>query len=329
MTFDRTSEVQRGVLFGTAAYVVWGVFPLYLPLVHAAGSLEILAHRIVWSLIALVTLLSIRRRWSSIHALAADRRRLGLLFAAATAIAVNWGIFIFAVNTDHVIEASLGYFITPLVSVLFGVAILRERLRPWQWVAIGLGALAVVVLTVDYSGLPWMPLVIAVTFGTYALLTKLANAPAVESLAVQMMVLFAPALVYVLALEAHGAGTFVDVSLAHALLLIGTGVVFTTVPFILFSAAVVRVPLTVIGMLQYLNPAMQFLIGILIVNEDMPQSRWLGFGLVWAGLLILTVDSLRAPRASQVGRHVGTPTSSTGDAAAIPVPRPPPTVRAP
>jgi chloramphenicol-sensitive protein RarD len=288
-------EHRAGVGYGLAAYLIWGLFPLFFPLLKPAGAVEILAHRIVWSLAAVVGVLAVGRNFRSFAAVVRDRRRVLLLVVAALLIAVNWGTFIYAVNSHHVIESSLGYFITPLVSAAFGVFFFRERLRPQQLVALGLGTCAVAVLTIDYGRLPWIALILAVSFGLYGLVKKIANVGAAESLAVETLVLFAPAAIYLVVLEAEGHGTFASDGAGHALLLTAMGAV-TAVPLLLFSAAVTRIPLTVIAMLQYITPTLQFLVGLLIAGEAMPPSRWIGFGLVWLALVALTTDVLRAAR---------------------------------
>jgi chloramphenicol-sensitive protein RarD len=289
------SERRKGLVYGAAAYVLWGAFPLFFPLLKPAGAGEILAHRIVWSLIAVAAVLGARSGFRGLVAAARDRRTLGLLAIAAVLIAVNWGTFIYAVNSDHVIESSLGYFITPLVSVLFGVLVFREHLRPRQIAALAVGAVAVAILTLDYGRLPWIALTLAASFGTYGLVKKLARVGAAESLALETLVLLVPAFGYIVALEAAGSGTFAHGSGGHALLLVLSGPI-TAVPLLLFSAAVTRVPLTVIGMLQYLAPVLQFAVGLLIVGEAMPATRWIGFGLVWLALVILSLDGLHATR---------------------------------
>src|SRR4051812_31889932 len=235
----------------------------------------------------------------SLRAVLRDRRRLWLLSGAALLIAVNWGTFIYAVNSNHVIESSLGYFITPLVSAAFGVIVFRERLRPWQLVALGLGTVAVGLLAIDYGRLPWIALTLALSFGTYGLLKKLAGVGAAESLAIETLVLLVPAFVYLVVLQATGSGTFTHHGAGHALLLIALGPV-TAVPLLFFAGAVTRVPLTLMGMLQYLAPVLQFLVGLAIVGERMPASRWIGFGLVWAAIVVFSVDGLRASRRARL-----------------------------
>jgi chloramphenicol-sensitive protein RarD len=275
-----------------------GAVPALLPLLEPAAPVEILAHRIVWSLVAVLIVLAVVRKLGALLVLFHDRRRALLLVAAALLIAANWGIFIYAVNSEHVIEGSLGYFINPLVSAAFGVVVFRERLRRGQLVALALGALAVAVLTLDYGRLPWIALALAVSFGTYGLVKKLAGVGAAEGLALETMVLLAPAIGYLAVLEAGGDSTFTHVSAGHVLLLLAVGPV-TALPLLFFSGAVTRVPLTLIGMLQYITPVLQLLVGLLIAGEAMPPSRWVGFGLVWLALMVLSADGLRAAKRSR------------------------------
>ena len=284
------NEHRRGVAYGVAAYGLWGLFPLYWPLLKPAGAVEILAHRMVWSLAVVVAILAVTRNWAWIRVL--RRRRLCLLTVAALLITLNWGTYIWGVNNAHVVETSLGYFINPLVSVALGVVVLGETLRRLQWVAIGIGAVAVLVLAIDYGRPPWIALVLAVTFGTYGLVKKTAGVGAVEALSVETGVMFLPALAFLGVLQASGDATFGASGGAHAVLLIGAGVV-TAIPLLCFGAAANRVPLSTIGLLQYLAPVLQFLIGVLVFGEMMPASRLAGFALVWLALLLLTYDMLR------------------------------------
>ena len=277
--------------FGVGAYALWGLFPLYWPLLKPAGPIEILAHRIMWSLVVVVVLLVARRTW--VRGLTA--RQMRLLVTASVVISVNWGTYIYAVNSGQTIESALGYFINPLISVVFGVVVFQERLRTGQWAAVGLGAVAVAVLTVDYGRPPWIALVLALAFGVYGLLKKSAAVPSAESLAVETAVMFLPALVFVVALEGRGQAAFGHHGVGNVLLLAGAGIV-TAVPLMLFNSAAIRLPLTAVGMLQYLTPVLQFAIGVFIQHEAMPPSRWAGFALVWLALVALTWDGLRAGR---------------------------------
>jgi chloramphenicol-sensitive protein RarD len=285
---------RRGVLYGVACYLLWGLFPLYWPLLEPAGAIEILAHRIVWSLLVVVTVLAITRSWAWIGPLLRDRRTLGSMALAAVLIALNWVLYIWAVNSEHVVETSLGYFINPVVTVLIGVLVLHERLRPVQWVAIGLGTVAVVVLAVDYGRPPWIALILAFSFGTYGLLKKQVGVTvgAVQSLTVETAVLFVPALTYLVVLDARGDGQLGHSGLGHGLLLASAGIA-TAVPLLFFASAARRIPLSTLGLLQYLAPVLQFLTGVLLYDEPMPPSRLVGFVLVWAALAVLTFDGIR------------------------------------
>jgi chloramphenicol-sensitive protein RarD len=289
------AESRRGFLLGIAAYVLWGLFPLYWPLLEPAGAFEILAHRVVWSLVVMGVLVLALGHGAAFRAVVTDRRVTRLLTLAACLITVNWATYIWSVDNGHVVESALGYFINPLVTVLMGVLILGERLRSWQWVAMGVALLAVVVLSVDYGRLPWVALVLAGSFGSYGLCKKKANAPAIESLTFETLVIGPFALAYVVWLTTRGESNLTSHGAGHLLLFLSTGVI-TAVPLICFGGAAIRVPLTTLGLLQYLAPILQFALGVAYFHEDMPTGRWLGFGLVWVALVILTADSLRHRR---------------------------------
>lgn len=302
------SSSRPGVLYGFAAYALWGLFPLYIKLLDETGAIEILAHRVVWSLVLVLGLLAIARGVGRLRGL--GRRAYGLLALAAALICVNWGVYIWAVNNDHVVETALGYFINPLVTVLLGVAVFGERLRWLQWSALGLAAVAVVILTIGYGQPPWIALALAFSFGTYGLVKKKAGVDALESLAVETAVLFVPALAYLLMLGAAGTGDFGSAGWGTTLLLAGCGIV-TAVPLLFFGAAAVRVPLTTLGTLQYLTPTLQFLLGVLLYHEVVPPVRWFGFALIWTALLILTAEVLvrrRRERRAALDRVVLEPT---------------------
>ncbi|MFC7220273.1 EamA family transporter RarD [Streptomyces polyrhachis] len=290
------------MLYGLAAYGSWGVVPLFWPLLKPAGATEILAHRMVWSLPACLLLLLALRRWSWIGPLLRRPRRLALVALAAAIITVNWGVYIWAVNSGKVVEAALGYFINPLISIAFGVLLLRERLRPAQWAAVATGALAVLVLTVGYGQLPWVALTLAFSFGTYGLVKKRIGLEGVEGFAAETAMQFLPALGFLALIAGRGQSTFASDGTGHALLLAACGAV-TALPLICFGAAAVRLPLSTIGMLQYLAPTLQFALGVLYFHESMPPERWAGFALVWAALSLLTWDALRTARR---GRAAGT-----------------------
>ncbi len=278
-----------------AAYVIWGAFPLYWPLLEPAGSVELLAHRVVWSVITLAVLLVLLRRRRQFRELFTDRRVLGMLTLAAFVITLNWGTYIYGVTNDRVVETSLGYFINPLVTVLMGVLLLGERLRPLQWSAIGIGALACLVLTFDYGHPPWIALVLAFSFGTYGLAKKQAGAEAVECLTFETLLIAPFALAYLGWLSSRGDSSFASEGWGHALLLMSAGLV-TAVPLLCFGAAAIRVPLVTLGLMQYLAPVLQFVLGVFYFHEDMSSGRWIGFALVWVALSIFTFESLRNRR---------------------------------
>ncbi|MFJ9898640.1 EamA family transporter RarD [Streptomyces sp. NPDC091280] len=290
---------RTGLLNGFAAYGMWGLVPLFWPLLKPAGAAEILAHRMVWSLAFVVVALLVVRRWAWIGELLRQPRKLGLVTIAAGFITVNWGVYIWAVNSGHVVEASLGYFINPLVTIAMGVLLLKERLRPAQWAAVGVGLAAVIVLTVGYGQPPWISLCLAFSFATYGLVKKKVNLGGIESLAAETAIQFLPALGYLLWLSAHGEATFAQEGAGHAALLASTGIV-TALPLVCFGAAAIRVPLSTLGLLQYLAPVFQFLLGILYFHESMPPARWAGFTLVWLALVLLTTDAWRTARRGKV-----------------------------
>jgi chloramphenicol-sensitive protein RarD len=285
------NDTRRGAVFGATAYLLWGIFPLYFPLLDPAGAVEVLAHRIVWSLVVVAVLCHVTHRWQSVRAVLTDRGRVLRLAAAAAFLAVNWGVYIYGVTSDHVVDTSLGYFINPLVTVMLGVVVLREQLRRLQWAALGVATVAVVFLAVQAGRLPWIALVLAFSFGTYGLLKKTSHVGALEGLTVETAVLTPLAVVYAVALQASGDGTLTSHGPGHASLLVLTGVI-TAVPLLFFGAAASRVPLTTLGLLQYLAPTMQFLLGVLLFHEEMGPARLLGFALVWAALAMFTVDLL-------------------------------------
>jgi len=297
------TEHRKGFWFGFAAYLGWGVFPLYWPLLKPASATEILAHRIVWSLLFVTALVLILSRLDQLRSVVDDRRRLGFISVGAIVLAVNWGTYIYGVNSDHVVETSLGYFINPLVTVFLGVFVLGERLRRVQWVAIAMAALAVLQLTYDYGRPPWIALVLAFSFGTYGLMKKQAGVGATTGLTVETVILAPVALTYLLIEQARGAAAFGHQGWGHAALLVATGVV-TAIPLLLFGASATRIPLTTLGLLQYVAPMMQFALGLLVFHEQMTPAGWFGFGLVWLALVVLTSESLLNRRRSEASRQL-------------------------
>jgi chloramphenicol-sensitive protein RarD len=286
---------RQGYLFGVLAYLIWGLFPLYWKLLRPSGPVEVLAHRIVWSFVFVALLLTVIRGWRRLGPRLREPRTVGLVVLAGAVIAVNWGLYIYGVNSDRVVETSLGYFINPLVTVLLGVVVLRERLRTTQWVAIGIGASAVAVLTVDYGHVPYLALSLAVSFGSYGLIKKRLGLPATDGLLLESAVVVVPAALYLVVLNNHGEGTVGHVSAGHTALVLVSGVV-TAIPLLLFAGAANRIPLSAIGLLQYLTPMLQLACGVLIFGEPMPAARLAGFALVWAALAVFTADGIRQVR---------------------------------
>ena len=293
------ADLRRGYIYGLGAYFLWGVFPLYWSLLRPASATEVVAHRIVWSLVTMLLLLWKARSFRNLLATARDVRVTGLLTLAACLLGVNWVIFIWAVNVHRVVEVSLGYFINPLFTVVLGVVLFAERLRPAQWVAVAVASLAIAVLTIDYGRLPWIALVLAGTFGIYGLCKKSVGASvgAVDSLAIETAALAGPAMAVLVVMQINGTLTFGHHSAGNTLLLLTTGVI-TSIPLLLFGAAARRLPLSTLGFLQYLAPVLQFTVGVWIEHEAMPTARWIGFALVWVALAILSVESLMHSRRS-------------------------------
>jgi chloramphenicol-sensitive protein RarD len=294
---------RKGLAAGVAAYALWGLFPLYWPLLEPAKPVEILAHRIAWSLVFAVAVVALTGGFAWLRTLGA--RRAGLLTLAAVLVTINWGTYIYGVNSEHVVETSLGYFINPLVTVALAVTVLGERLTRGQGVAVAIASVAVAVLTIDYGRPPWIALILAFSFGTYGLIKKRAGIGGTQSLLFETAVLFVPAVAYLLWLGASGSGTFTTEGGGHAALL-ALGGVCTAVPLMLFGAAAVRIPLATLGLIQYLAPVLQFAIGVLIYTEPMPASRLAGFALVWVALMVFTFDAVRS-RARIPGNAVMAP----------------------
>ena len=292
---------MTGFWSGVAAYTIWGLVPLYWKLLKHVPAIQVLGHRIVWSLAVLIVLVAVLRRGrrrpqDGRSALAfVSRRVVGLYAIAAGLIAVNWFLYIYAVNAGFIVETSLGYYITPLVNVLFGVLFFHERMRPAQWVSIALATTGVVQLTFAYGALPWIAFGLAASFGSYGLAKKKAPLDPVEGLTLETAILAPVAILYLVLLHRTGEGAFLRTGATSDALMIGGGVV-TTVPLLLFAAAVRTVPLSVIGILQYIGPTLQFLLGVFVYEEPFSHSQLIGFSIVWAALAIYAGDSLRARR---------------------------------
>lgn len=287
-------ERTQGLWYGVTAYGLWGVLPLYFALVAAAGAVEILAHRIVWSLVVCLLLVTLLKQWRVLGALVRRPRALAWLAAASLLIGVNWLTFAFAVLSGHALEASLGYYINPLLSIALGVLILGEKLSRLQFAAIGAAIAAVLIMAIAYGSVPWVSLLLATTFALYGYAKNRVGrgTTAVASLTVETAVLVVPALITLAVLGSTGQATAFSLGPGHFWLLLGLGVI-TATPLLFFGAAATRLPLSVVGSLQYIAPTAQFLIALLVFHEPMPPERWAGFALVWVAIGILTVDLFR------------------------------------
>lgn len=283
--------MKQGILAGIAAYVMWGLFPIYWKLLLEVPALEILAHRMVWSLVFTALLLLVGRDWAWLKTALHDRRLLLTYTLAATLLGFNWFTYIWAVNAGYVVESSLGYFINPLVSMLFGVVFLKERLRRGQLVAVALAAAGVLYLTISYGSLPWIALVLSTTFATYGLIKKIAPLGSAHGFTLETLVLFLPALGFLLLQESRGVGAFAHQSALTTTLLAFAGPV-TSIPLLLFGMAARRIPLSMVGFLQYIAPTGQFLLGVLAYHEPFPPARLVGFSIIWAALAVYTLEGV-------------------------------------
>jgi len=287
--------MNKGILSGVAAYTIWGFFPIYFKAMQAAPALQIVAHRLAWSLIFLSVVVTLRRGWGSLRP-ALNKRGLAIYLLAAAVLSFNWLVYIYGVNAGFILEASLGYFINPLVNVLLGVVFLRERLSLSKWIPIGIAAAGVLYLTFSYGSLPWIALALAFSFGLYGLLKKLSPLDSLPGLTTETAIVFVPAVIYLVWVESQGVGAFGHISLVTSLLLAFSGVV-TAVPLLLFSAAARAIPLSTLGLLQYIAPTLQFLIGVLVYGEALTPARIVAFSLIWLALVLLTVGGAYERRA--------------------------------
>ncbi|HPA33097.1 MAG TPA: EamA family transporter RarD [Anaerolineaceae bacterium] len=286
---------NKGVLFALAAYILWGFFPLYFKAIQQVSALQILAHRIAWGFVFTLAVVLVLRQWKEFRASVFNRRTFLIYAGASVVLGINWFTYVWAVITNHVVESSLGYFINPIVSVLLGVIFLRERLRTFQWVAIAMVTAGVVYLTITFGQLPWISLVLAVTFGFYGLLKKIAPLGALHGITLETAVLTIPSLVYLLIVNANGTGTFGHSTPLLDFLLVLSGPV-TAIPLLLFATGARRIPLTTIGLLQYIAPTLQFLLGVLVFHEPFDQTRLIGFMIIWLALVLFSVENLLARR---------------------------------
>ena len=288
------TKFNKGLLFGVSAYIIWGLLPLYWKLVEEAGAYEILAHRGIWSLLICVSLLALRKQLKSAYEMVRSSRTFSLLFLASGLLTINWGVYIWSVTVNRVVEAALGYYITPLINVTFGVLLLREKLRPAQWIAVALAAAGVVILTLGYGSLPWIALVLAISWGSYSLIKKSLNLGALETLSLETIFAFLPNLVFLLIFQGNGSAEFGS-TWTISILLFGAGAA-TVIPLLLFNGSTTRLPLSTVGLLQYITPTIMFVIGIYVNNEDISTTKVLGFAFIWLALAVLSRDLYRSSR---------------------------------
>jgi chloramphenicol-sensitive protein RarD len=288
------SKNKLGLLFGVSAYSLWGAFPLYWPLLEPANPLEIVSHRAVWTLVFCFIVLTATKALKSTLTTLKRPTVAVKLFLSSLLISINWLVYIWATNNEHVVEASLGYYINPLIIIGFGVIFLKEKMRPLQWAAVSIATLGVLVLTFDYGRLPWIALALAVSWGSYGLIKKQLGLGALEGLAIETFISSFFYLAYLIYIGNQGTGQFGQ-SWGLTALLISAGAV-TAIPLLLFNGSTNRLPFTTIGLLQYITPTLQFSIGVWVLNEDMPTARWIGFLIIWAALVALAIDLIRSSR---------------------------------
>lgn len=290
--------MNKGIWSGIAAYVLWGVFPLYWKQVHQVPALEVIGHRIGWSFTFLILYVVVTGQWKEFRAVAFTRKTLGIYFIASVLLTLNWLIYVWGVNAGFIVETSLGYFINPLLSVLLGVIFLRERLRPMQWVPVGIAAIGVAYLTFVYGRLPWIALSLAFSFGFYGFVKKLSPLGSLYGLTLETGLAFPFALAYLIFLQAAGSSAFLHDGTTVDLFLVGAGLV-TTIPLLLFASAAKQIPLSIVGLLQYIAPTLQFMIGVFVYKEPFDQSHLIGFAIVWTALIIFAVESYISNRVMQ------------------------------
>jgi len=290
--FRNQSESTKGTYAGAAVYLFWGSVVLYWPMLEPATAIEILCNRVLWSLLTLLIIVALQKRTKAVIEIFRKKREVFLLLLASILIAANWGLFIWANLNGHILDSSLGYFVTPLLSVLLGVFFFQEKLRSLQWMAIAVATCSLVVFTFSLSGPPWLALSIGATFAAYGYVKKLAQVPAVESLTVETILLTPVAAIYLVLLSLQGNNTFSSFGISHSLWLASAGIV-TSLPLLLFGFAAIRMPLSRLGMLQYLSPTISFIVGLFVFNETMSAERLAGFVITWLALAILSYDVIR------------------------------------
>ena len=299
--------MKHGIWYGVGAYVAWGLLPLYWKGIDAVPAGQLIGHRIVWSFLTLAAVISLLNQWSALRAAISRPGVVRMYGLAAVLITINWFIYVWAVNHGFIVETSLGYFINPLVSVVFGVLVFGEELRQWQWIGVALAGGGVLYLTFAYGALPWIAIVLALSFGSYGAVKKKAPLGSIHGLTIETAILLVPAIVYVLYAERAGEGAFLRQGPAVDALLVSTGVV-TTVPLLMFASALQRTPLSTMGVLQYIAPTLQLLLGVLVYREPFSRTQLIGFVIVWAGLIVFGLDewfSRRVPLAAILDEGAG------------------------
>jgi chloramphenicol-sensitive protein RarD len=288
--------MNKGIWYAIGAYASWGLFPIYWKLLHHVPALQLISHRIIWSFLALIVFILFLRQWSDFRSAAFSLRVFYVYLIAAVLIGINWLTYVWAVNAGHIIETSLGYFINPLLSVSMGVFFLHEHLRPRQWISIGLAAAGVLFLAIVHGSIPWIALTLAFSFAFYGLVKKTAPLGSLYGLTLETGILILPALFFLFISDVNGTGAFLHTGTTADILLAGAGIV-TTIPLLLFASAARRIPLSLIGVLQYISPTLQFLIGVLIYHESFTLIQFIGYAIVWIALILFGMESFFAYRA--------------------------------
>lgn len=293
--------MNKGIWYGIGAYITWGLFPIYWKWLHNVPALQLISHRVLWSFLLLFVVILVSRQWSVFRAAALRPRVVRIYLVAAVLIGINWLVYIWAVNAGFIVEVSLGYYINPLLNVCMGVLFLRERLRTLQWVPLGLATVGVLYLTFAYGSLPWIALTLAFSFGLYGLVKKTAPLGSLYGLTLETGLLFLPALLFLLYSEMTRQGAFLHSGAVSDVLMMGAGLM-TTVPLLMFASAARRIPLSLVGILQYIAPTLQFLLGVLVYGEPFTHTQFIGFGIVWAALILFGVEGYLASRAQRTQR---------------------------
>jgi chloramphenicol-sensitive protein RarD len=296
--------MNRGVLYAVGAYLLWGLLPIYWEALQAVPAIQILSHRFVWSFVFLISLILIKREWDTFKRVFTSRTTVLIYTAAACLLAVNWLTYIWGVNAGFVVETSLGYFINPLVSVLLGVIFLKEKLRPFQWMIVSLAGLGVLYLTFSYGGVPWIALILAFSFGVYGLVKKTAPLGSLHGLGLETTILLLPTTLFLLYEQIQGVGAFGNVNTMTTVLLAFTGVV-TAFPLLLFASAARIINLSTLGILQYIAPTCQFLLGVMVYHETFTFTRLVGFAIIWSALILFTFEGISVRRRAELSASVG------------------------